>query len=123
LPSDPALTARLAWGAAGKVQGVTSVDSKVDAGMGIRVVGNPASTRAGVHFELRRGIESPELLAIYTISGRCIRRIPLEDQRGEVFRVDWDGTDANGRNLASGVYFAVVSSGGNKAKVSFVLFR
>ncbi|MGC9315368.1 MAG: FlgD immunoglobulin-like domain containing protein [bacterium] len=41
---------------------------------------------------------------VYDIKGQKVSRIEIEN-RGASYKIDWDGTDQNGRELPSGAYF------------------
>ncbi len=44
-------------------------------------------------------------LTIHDISGRIIRKFPINDSRFTTNEIRWDGTDDNGKKVASGIYF------------------
>ena len=57
--------------------------------------------------------ESAVDLAIYNVSGRLVRTlIANEPQTAGRHEVVWDGRDASGRELPSGVYLSRLESGG-----------
>lgn len=57
---------------------------------------------------------------IYTVSGRLLQELDA-DTVGQI--LTWDGTDKNGRELASGVYIALVQSNGNSKTIKFAVQR
>lgn len=59
-------------------------------------------------------------IKVFTISGRLLRTLDA-DTVGQV--LVWDGTDSDGRPLPSGVYYAVVESGGSKKTAKFAVQR
>jgi hypothetical protein len=64
---------------------------------------NPFSSSTEVSFESRgSGLVTME---IYDVSGRCVRTVPLGHVGRGVHQVRWDGRDAGGADVASGVYF------------------
>jgi len=44
-------------------------------------------------------------LAVYNVMGQLVRTLVAEDQSAGVYTVTWDGRDAQGGRVASGVYF------------------
>ena len=44
-------------------------------------------------------------LTIYDARGQRIRALDLDPARSGIHEIVWDGRDANGRDMASGVYF------------------
>ena len=62
-------------------------------------------------------------LTVYTLDGRLVRTLwsgPLDE--GET-QFTWDGTDAQARPVASGIYLAHLSSGASHSSVRMVLLR
>jgi hypothetical protein len=60
---------------------------------------------------------------IYNVAGRLVKELPARPGvAGRNERV-WDGTDSGGNNVASGVYFVRVESGGETAGGKVVLLR
>ena len=74
---------------------------------------NPFNPRAVIRFEL--GSSRPVDLRIVTADGRVVRTLLSGDVRGPgECEVVFDGTDAQGRDLPGGVYFAELSAGGQE---------
>jgi hypothetical protein len=64
---------------------------------------NPFDLATEVSFESRGpGLVTME---IYDVSGRCVRSVPLGHVGRGVHQARWDGRDARGVDVASGVYF------------------
>jgi hypothetical protein len=82
---------------------------------------NPFNPRTSLRFELPAS--GPARLAIHDVRGRQVR-ILSEGWRaqGDHF-VTWDGTDQDGVELPSGVYYAVLASEGRSAARKMVLVR
>jgi hypothetical protein len=65
-------------------------------------VPNPFNPRTSIRFTLPD--PEPVRLDVYDLRGRHVARL-LDERRDSGFhRVEWDGRDANGRSVASGVY-------------------
>jgi len=62
-------------------------------------------------------------LAVYDVEGRLVRRLVDAQLRGGSYRVLWDGADARGRSLASGIYFARLSVGSLAASHKMIIVR
>ncbi len=60
--------------------------------------------------------------ALYDVAGRLVRELPVELE-GRTGVVRWDGLDARGRELASGVYFVRATDGVSEASQKVVLVR
>jgi hypothetical protein len=67
---------------------------------------NPATTIA---FDLPRA--GPVRLTLFNLSGRIVRVLLNEERPAGRHQVKWDGTDDNGRQMASGVYVCRMEAG------------
>ncbi len=101
---------------------VTAPDGLPASAAGARVAPNPFMGRTRVEFAL----PAPDRvrLAIHDMSGRLVRTL----RNGETLAagrhaVAWDGRDENGRDMASGVYFARIEAGDRVAQVRMTLVR
>jgi hypothetical protein len=85
-------------------------------------VPNPFNPSTVLTVRLRQSAPQARL-EVYALDGRCVRTLwngPLP--AGEsAFR--WDGTDAQSRSVASGIYVARLSAGQDHASVRMVLLR
>ncbi|MBN2171569.1 MAG: T9SS type A sorting domain-containing protein [Candidatus Krumholzibacteriota bacterium] len=79
---------------------------------------NPATT---VVFEL--GEAAPGRLAIYDVAGRRVAILAEGILAAGRNAVDWDGRDASGREMTSGVYFARLETPGGGQARRLVLLR
>ena len=70
---------------------------------------NPFNPTTTIRFDLqRRGSVS---LAVYDIRGTLVRTL-VDDERGAgIHEATWDGRDARGRSVASGIYFYRLEAG------------
>jgi len=50
-------------------------------------------------------VESRVSLKIYDFAGRLIRTLVNKNQEAGYYRVSWDGRDASGKKVATGIYF------------------
>lgn len=69
------------------------------------------------------GLPASAHIKVFTVSGRLLKELDA-DSTGSV--LGWDGTDKDGRALASGVYLAVVNDttgGSGKATIKFAVQR
>jgi hypothetical protein len=64
---------------------------------------NPFNPLTEIRFSL--GKAGPVVLRIFDLQGRLIRTLVEEDRPAGEHKVVWDGTDSEGRPVASGVFF------------------
>jgi DNA-binding beta-propeller fold protein YncE len=62
-------------------------------------------------------------LVIYDVAGRRVRTLVNEKRRADHYEVKWDGKDANGRTVASGVYFYRIQAGKHRATRKMVMLK
>jgi hypothetical protein len=68
------------------------------------------------------GVRPAEVM-LYDVSGRLVRRIATGDLPAGYHRTAWDGRDARGAAVASGVYFLVSRSAGEERRLKLVVAR
>jgi hypothetical protein len=83
-------------------------------------VPNPFNPRTRISFQLAAA--GPVRVDIIDVTGRAVRSWETQGAAGPN-RVDWDGTDAAGRAVASGVYWYRVTSGAWSESRRMVLAR
>lgn len=83
---------------------------------------NPAQTSTRISFVLPRTVEGAVSLAVYDAGGRRVRALGSAFGAG-LNEVTWDGTDASGRPVRSGVYFYRLDAGGERFTRSMVFAR
>ena len=82
---------------------------------------NPFNPRTDIRFTLARAGEVR--LAIHDTRGRLVAVLSEEHLPMGTHTVTWDGTDAGGRRLGSGVYFARLVAGGVAQTSKVVLVK
>jgi len=82
---------------------------------------NPTRGTAVIPFTLDRA--APTRVAIVDVSGRLVRTLASRAFPAGSHAVSWDGRDGAGREVASGIYFAVVRSGEREARTRIALLR
>jgi len=72
---------------------------------------NPFNPSTTIGFTVAEGPAVHVGLKIYGIRGRLVRTLVDEDRKAGAYTVFWNGTDAMGHQVASGVYFYRMSAG------------
>ena len=67
--------------------------------------------------------EGGATVSIYDVAGRLLRTLPAQSCHAGLNERVWDGTDADGNDVPSGVYFVRVKAGGESATGKIVLVR
>jgi flagellar hook assembly protein FlgD len=62
-------------------------------------------------------------LRVYNISGQLVRELVNSEEKAGWKSVSWDGRDARGRALSSGVYFYRLEASGYTATRKLVVVR
>jgi len=62
-------------------------------------------------------------LAIYDVEGRMVKEVLSENYREGKHTAVWNGTDSEGENVSSGVYFYILSAGKSRLTRKLVLMR
>jgi flagellar hook assembly protein FlgD len=70
---------------------------------------NPFNPQTTLAYSLREAANVT--LAIYDVGGRRVRVLVNEHLPAGAYKVTWDGTDAKGSGVASGVYFCKLVAG------------
>ncbi len=87
---------------------------------------NPFNPITNILYTIRNsggGAAQITVLKIYNIMGQEIKTLVNEVQVPGVYRVEWDGTDKYGHNVASGMYFYRLTRGNDKETRKMVLLK
>jgi hypothetical protein len=82
---------------------------------------NPFSATTTIDLDLR--VDADVSVDVFDVGGRLIRRLELGRVGAGPRRVDFDGLDADGRELPSGVYFYRVHANGTAGARKMVIAR
>lgn len=82
---------------------------------------NPFNPSTVISYQL--SVVSKISLAIFDVSGRQVRELVDARQPAGVYQVQWDGRDARGVPVTSGVYFYTLSSGDQRESRRMILMR
>jgi flagellar hook assembly protein FlgD len=82
---------------------------------------NPASSATSIAFDLPASGRAS--VAVYDAAGRLVAKLAEREFPAGRSSVRWDGRDATGRPMASGIYFARLTSDGGSASSKLVLLR
>ena len=65
---------------------------------------NPFNPQTTIHYDIPAGGADVNI-SIYDVAGRLVREFINEHRAAGTWSVQWNGDDANGQRVASGVYF------------------
>jgi len=82
---------------------------------------NPFNPQTSIKYTVAH--EGHVELAVYSLNGRRVRTLVSETRTVGEHRVVWDGTDANGLKVPSGMYFYKMSSGGETSTRKMTLVK
>ena len=82
---------------------------------------NPTPNHARIEYELPS--DGPVTLAVYSVQGQLVRILEAGQQRAGRHSTEWDGTDAAGKSVASGVYFYIVRTPSGEQSRKSVMLR
>jgi flagellar hook assembly protein FlgD len=92
-------------------------------GLGFSLTSSPNPFSAATRVELSVPDACAASVRIYDVSGRCVRSLLSGSVPRGTLAVVWNGTDAAGRALAPGVYFAVARAGKMRLERKILLLR
>lgn len=82
---------------------------------------NPFNAGTVISFELKRKARCA--LSVYDILGRKVKTLVDESKSPGAYRVNWDGTNTDNKQVASGTYFYRLDAGGTQISKKMVLVR
>jgi hypothetical protein len=83
--------------------------------------GNP--TRGGARFQLQLPSARSVVMEVHDVAGRRIRSLASGWLGAGAHSLAWDGTDASGRSVGSGVYFVRLTAGNESQTSRVVVIR
>ena len=86
----------------------------------LQLSARPTPARGSVVFDVTGGRDAPKTLEIFDTAGRRVLQRRLD---AATDHIDWTGTDASGRRVANGVYYAVLREGDREARAKVVMLR
>jgi len=85
---------------------------------------NPFNPSTTITFDLPAGVAPQKTaLRVYDLRGALVRVLVDEQMDGGRHSVQWDGTDSQGRQVSSGVYFYRLEAGGRSAVRKMILLK
>ena len=82
---------------------------------------NPFNPVTRIDYNLPEKVHAK--LVVYNVLGQVVTTLVDEDQEPGDYAVIWDGTDANGRKVASGIYFYTLTAGQHTATKKMLLVK
>ena len=98
-----------------------SIEEDPDSRLGATVSPNPSLGSCLVSF--RVPIEGEVSVTILDVSGRIVRHLFDGPHPAGDYRLEWDGTDDNGRELPTGIYLTRIETGEGLSSGRIVLAR
>ena len=89
--------------------------------LGVSAHPNPFNPSTTVEIRARPG--ERVRLDVHSAAGRLVRRLFQGEMRGDTARFPWDGSDAAGVRMPSGVYFVSVAAGESRVTRKIVLIK
>lgn len=103
------------------VEGDLTAAPVVPAALALRAQPNPFNPATELRFSAPAG--APVNLSIHDLAGRCVATLLAGPATGGEQRVVWNGRDAAGRALPTGVYLARLEAGELSAAVKLLLIK
>jgi hypothetical protein len=82
---------------------------------------NPFNPETMIRFELPKAMRVT--VTVFDVNGRLVKQLLDEQRSAGSSTVEWNGTDAQGRTVATGVYFCVLDAGGTRYQHKMVLLK
>jgi hypothetical protein len=90
-------------------------------GAALRAFPNPSRIGRTIAFSVPRA--SAAEVSIFDVRGRLVARRPVGVGPSGGGQAEWDGRDTSGRAVSSGIYFAVLDSGGSEGCCRLAVLR
>jgi cytochrome c peroxidase len=100
---------------------LTPTTPAIGADAALSIAPNPFNPATQVEFTLVG--PATVRMAVYDVTGRLVRSLVNEDLPAGVHAATWDGTDAGGASVASGIYFIRLTTGNQTTVKKAVLTR
>jgi len=84
---------------------------------------NPLNPSTTISYSIPEGAALEARLEIYNIRGQIVRILVDDLQEPGVYQVFWDGTDGQGKEVPSGVYFYRLKAGDSTRVRKMVVLR
>ncbi len=84
---------------------------------------NPFNPSTTITFTLPKDFRGAVTLRIYNMLGELVRELALRELEAGAYREVWDGLDASGKRLASGVYLYQLRAGSFAATKKLVMMK
>ncbi len=84
---------------------------------------NPFNPSTTINYSVPEGYSGTVSLAVYDLRGRLVKQLAEGTRPAGSYRAFWDGTDASGQQLASGIYFYRLIAGEHVQTRKMVLLK
>ena len=89
----------------------------------LRVRAFPNPSRGAIELTVRSPGPGTQILEVFDMTGRRVRRLESGSYLAGMRRVAWDGRDESGSRVASGIYQVLLTSGSMRARTRITLLR
>jgi len=103
-----------------RIASTTTTAAPAGPGPALDMWAQPSTMTVRTRLQFSRGLDHPSRVRIFDVSGRLVRSLAVS--AGED-RVLWNGRDAAGREVSSGVYFARLEGGDPTTRTKLVKLR
>ena len=69
---------------------------------------NPFNPTTSIRYQLKKATRV--FLSIFNVNGQFITKLVNEKQKAGTYKVEWDGRDLYGNQMASGIYFYMLKT-------------
>jgi photosystem II stability/assembly factor-like uncharacterized protein len=90
-------------------------------GASLRPAPNPSVGKVAIHFTRRTS--GTVTLTLFDNAGRCVRSMSQLIPEAGAHHCSWDGTDGNGVAVPTGVYYYIITGGGERQSGKITLVR